>query len=149
MVTPTPGIALAILTADCLPVLFADNETGVIGAAHAGWKGALNGILESTVAAMQGLGAKRSDITAVIGPAISQIAYEVGPEFLETFLNEDPENALFFIQGQGDHYQFDLPAFSLDRLRKMDIGHAEWIRHCTYSDPGRFFSYRRIDWGNV
>ncbi|MBV1902634.1 MAG: polyphenol oxidase family protein, partial [Marinosulfonomonas sp.] len=102
MVTRTPGVALTILTADCQPVLFADHSAGVIGAAHAGWKGALNGVLEATLDAMEGLGATRSDIAAVIGPAISQQNYEVGQEFLETFLDEDPNNAAFFANGRDD-----------------------------------------------
>jgi hypothetical protein len=143
MVTRTPGLALAILTADCQPVLFADPGAGVIGAAHAGWKGALDGVLEATVEAMEALGAERGRITAVIGPTISQRAYEVGPEFLDTFLAADPENARFFGGGNGDRAMFDLPAYGLFRLRRAGIGHAEWTRHCTYSDPERFFSYRR------
>lgn len=143
MVTRTPGIALAILTADCQPVLFADTENGVIGAAHAGWKGALAGVLESTIDAMEALGAKRSSIAAVIGPTISQRAYEVGPEFLDAFLAEGDENSRFFANGEGDRYLFDLPAYGLFRLREAGVGHAEWTRHCTYSDPERFYSYRR------
>ena len=143
LVTRTPGIALAILTADCQPVLFADTENGVIGAAHAGWKGALAGVLESTIDAMEALGAKRETIAAVIGPTISQRAYEVGPEFLDTFLAEGDEYSRFFANGDGDRYLFDLPAFGLHRLREAGVGHAEWTRHCTYSDPERFYSYRR------
>ena len=143
LVTKTPGLILSILTADCQPVLFADKTAGVIGAAHAGWKGAMDGVLENTVAAMEGLGAKRDQITAVIGPSISQRAYEVGPEFLERFLDHDPDNARFFAQGVGDKYQFDLPAFGLNALRAAGVNQASWTRHCTYSDPGRFFSYRR------
>ncbi len=143
MVTATPGVALAILTADCQPVLFADRQAGVIGAAHAGWRGALDGVLEATITAMEGLGASRDAIHAVIGPSISQQAYEVGPEFFEDFLAEDTDNARFFAQGKGDRMMFDLPAYGLHRLRGAGIGHAEWTRHCTYSDPERFFSYRR------
>lgn len=143
MVTATPGIALAVLTADCQPVLFADDEAGVIGAAHAGWKGALDGILEATIDAMETLGARRDRIRAAIGPSISQQAYEVGPEFLDTFLERDPDNARFFANGQGDRLQFDLVGFSLNRLRQAGVGEAEWIRRCTYSDPDRFYSYRR------
>ena len=143
MVTRTPGLALAILTADCQPVLFSDPEAGVIGAAHAGWKGALDGVLEATVTAMVALGATPSRIRAVIGPTISQRAYEVGPEFLDRFLDEDPDNARFFAGGPGDRAQFDLPSFGLHRLREAGVGHAEWIRHCTYSDAQRFYSYRR------
>jgi YfiH family protein len=143
LVTATPGLAIAVLTADCQPVLFADHEAGVIGAAHAGWRGARDGILESTLAAMETLGADRERIHAVIGPTISQSAYEVGPEFLEGFLDDDPVNGRFFAQGKGDRVLFDLPAYGLARLRKAGVGKAEWTRHCTYRDAGRFFSYRR------
>ncbi|QUJ75505.1 peptidoglycan editing factor PgeF [Sulfitobacter albidus] len=143
LVTATPGLALSVLTADCQPVLFADVEAGVIGAAHAGWRGARNGVLEATVEAMEALGARRADITAVIGPSISQRAYEVGPEFLEEFLDDDPDNGRFFIAGDGDRLLFDLPAFGLAALRATGVGHAEWTRHCTFSDPDRFYSYRR------
>ncbi|WP_375174897.1 peptidoglycan editing factor PgeF [Pseudooceanicola sp.] len=143
VVTATPGLALAILTADCQPVLFADAEAGVIGAAHAGWRGALDGILEATIDGMESLGARRARIRAVIGPTISQRAYEVGPEFLDRFLEEDPENANFFAGGDGDRVHFDLPAYGLHRLRAAGIAEADWTRHCTYSDPHRFYSFRR------
>ncbi len=143
LVTATPGLALSILTADCQPVLFADAKAGVIGAAHAGWKGALSGVLEATLDAMERLGARRSATVAVIGPTISQRAYEVGPELLDAFLTEDPDAARHFAQGNGDRLLFDLPGFGLRRLREAGIGSAEWTRHCTYSDPARFFSYRR------
>ena len=143
MVSATPGVALAILTADCEPVLFADPQAQVIGAAHAGWKGALDGVLDATVDAMEALGARRSRIAAVIGPTISQNAYEVGPEFVERFINADRDNARFFASGEGDRALFDLPGYGLMRLRAAGVGHAEWTRHCTYSDPVRFYSYRR------
>lgn len=143
LVTRTPGLALAVLTADCQPVLFADAQEGVIGAAHAGWRGTRDGILEATLDAMEALGAARADIRAVIGPTISQAAYEVGPEFLQTFLDDDPDNGRFFAQGSGDRVLFDLPAYGLHRLRVAGVGHAEWTRQCTYGDPGRFYSYRR------
>lgn len=143
MVTATPGLALGVLTADCQPVLLADARARVVGAAHAGWRGALDGVLEATVAAMEGLGATRARITAVIGPSISQAAYEVGPEFLEDFIADDPDNARFFAGGQDGRYHFDLPGFGLQRLRRAGVGHAEWTRHCTYADAGRFYSYRR------
>lgn len=143
MVTAVPGIALTILTADCQPVLFADATAGVIGAAHAGWRGALSGILENTVAAMEALGARRDRIAAVIGPTISQRAYEVGPEFMDAFLAEDPSWDRFFAGGTGDRVQFDLPGFGLDRLRAAGIARAAWTGHCTYGDEDRFFSYRR------
>ena len=142
LVTATPGLALGVLTADCQPVLFADAQAGVVGAAHAGWKGAIGGVLEATIDAMLALGATRDGIRAVIGPTISQRAYEVGPEFLDTFLAEDPGYARFFAQGQGDRMLFDLPAFGLFRLPPAGV-EAEWTRHCTYSDSRRFFSYRR------
>jgi YfiH family protein len=143
MVTDAGGLALSVLTADCQAVLFADPDAGVIGAAHAGWRGALDGVLEATLTAMEGLGATRDETVAVIGPTISQSAYEVGPEFVERFLDDDPENARFFAQGAGDRALFDLPGYSLRRLRAFGIGHAEWTRHCTYSDEARFYSYRR------
>lgn len=143
MVTNTPGVALAVLTADCEPVLFADRDADVIGAAHAGWKGAIDGVLEATLDQMEALGAKRENTSAVIGPTISQRAYEVGPEFFERFMDEDPEYGRFFAGGEGDRMHFDLPAFGLYRLRKAGVGEAEWTRHCTYSDPERFYSYRR------
>ena len=143
MATATPGLGLAILTADCQPVLFADKAAHVIGAAHAGWRGALDGILEATVNAMEGLGARPAEISAVIGPSISQRAYEVGPEFLERFVDDDPGNTRFFANGRGDRYQFDLVGYSLQRLRNAGIGEVQWTGHCTYSDSDRFFSYRR------
>ncbi len=143
LVTATPGLALSILTADCQPVIFADPKAGVIGAAHAGWRGALDGVLDATVDAMVGLGAARADIRAVIGPSISQSAYEVGPEFFDTFMAEDDGNSRFFAGGTGDRMQFDLPAYGLHRLRAAGVGDASWTRHCTYADPARFFSYRR------
>ena len=143
IVTNTPGLAIAVLTADCQPVLFADHNHGVIGAAHAGWKGALNGVLEATIDAMEALGAERKHIQAAIGPTISQAAYEVGPEFLDEFLAESTQNTRFFVNGQDDRYHFDLPGFSLARLRSLGIENPEWVRHCTYSEPERFYSYRR------
>ncbi|MEY3003777.1 MAG: peptidoglycan editing factor PgeF [Pseudomonadota bacterium] len=143
IVTTTPGLAIAVLTADCQPVLFADRDAGVIGAAHAGWRGALDGVLEATIDAMETAGARRDRIHAVIGPTISQRAYEVGQEFLERFLDEDPASARFFINGADGRYLFDLPGYGLMRLRGARIGSAEWTHHCTYSDAQRFYSYRR------
>ncbi len=143
IVTATPGIALGILTADCQPVLFADAKAGVVGAAHAGWGGAVGGILEATVDAMEALGAARDNIQAVIGPSISQASYEVGQEYFERFLDDDPDNARFFAQGvSADKYQFDLQGYGLMRLRGAGV-QAEWTRHCTYADEARFYSYRR------
>lgn len=143
LVTNVPGITLSVLTADCQPVLFSDTASGVIGAAHAGWRGARDGVLEATVDAMVNLGARRDNIVAVIGPSISQRAYEVGPEFLDDFMSDDPENSRFFVNGSGDRYHFDLPSFGLMRLRAAGIKEASWTGHCTYSDADRFFSYRR------
>lgn len=143
MVTATPGLALAVLTADCQPVLFADAKAGVIGAAHAGWKGARDGVMEATLDAMEALGAQRGQITAVIGPCISQTAYEVGQEFFESFTDAAPEARRFFVNGNGDRYLFDLPSYGLWRLREAGVGRADWTRHCTYRDPARFYSYRR------
>lgn len=143
MVTATPGMALAVLTADCQPVLFADPRAHVIGAAHAGWRGTKDGVLEATIDAMVTLGAVRDRISAVIGPCISQAAYEVGPEFFETFTDDDPAAIRYFINGRGDRVLFDLPGYGLARLRGAGIGSAEWTRHCTYAAPERFFSYRR------
>lgn len=143
LVTATPGILLAVLTADCQPVLFADAKAGVIGAAHAGWRGAVDGVLEATLEAMEGLGADRTRITAVIGPTISQAAYEVGPEFLDRFRAEDEASTRFFANGTGDRLLFDLPGYGLHRLRQAGVGQAEWTGHCTYRDPERFYSFRR------
>ncbi len=143
MVTATRGLALGILTADCQPVLFADSHAGVIGAAHAGWKGAKAGVLEATLDAMERLGANRRNIHAAIGPCISQAAYEVGPEFFETFTDDDPETRRFFANGKGDRMLFDLAGYGLWRLRRADVGHAEWCGQCTFGAPDRFYSYRR------
>ena len=143
MVTTTPGVAIGVLSADCTPVLFSDANAGVVGAAHAGWKGALAGVLETTIDAMEDLGARRENILAAIGPVISQCAYEVGPEFVDRFLDNDPENARFFAGGQGDRAMFDLPGFCLQRLRTAVVKEAAWTGHCTYSDERRFYSYRR------
>lgn len=143
MVTDRPGIALCVLTADCQPVLLADMSAGVIGAAHAGWRGALSGVLGNTVHAMVALGARADRITAVIGPTISQRAYEVDPDFRLAFLADDPTHARFFGPGNGSKVQFDLPAFGLHQLARAGVGQACWTGHCTYSDAGQFFSYRR------
>ncbi len=143
LVTRTPGLAIAILTADCQPVLLADRSAGVVGAAHAGWVGTLRGILEATVAAMEGLGARRVDIAAVIGPTISPAAYEVGPELRDRFVADDPDNERFFSPGTGDRLYLDLPGVGLHRLRRMGLGHVAWTGHCTYADADSFYSYRR------
>lgn len=143
LVTATPGLLLGVLTADCQPVLFADPHAKVIGAAHAGWRGSRDGVLEATLDAMETLGAQRHRIIAVIGPTISQASYEVGPEFVENFLSDDHAASRFFASGKDDRAHFDLPGYSLDRLRTAGVGHAEWTRHCTYRDAERFYSFRR------
>jgi hypothetical protein len=146
MVTDRPGIALGILTADCIPVLFADGGAGVIGAAHAGWKGALTGVADNAIAAMERLGARRENIRAAIGPCIRQASYEVGPEFPAPFVKEDEENWRFFAKGERpEHYQFDLAAYARHRLEQAGIAPAQIddLGLDTRDDEERFFSYRR------
>jgi YfiH family protein len=143
LVTATPSLALSVLTADCQPVLLVAPGVGVVGAAHAGWRGALAGVLEATVAAMRDLGADAADIRAVIGPTISQRAYEVGPELFDQVTADDAETVRFFAAGGGDRMHFDLPGYGLYRLRAAGVGEATWTGHCTYTDEARFFSYRR------
>ncbi|MBD1547211.1 peptidoglycan editing factor PgeF [Roseibium aggregatum] len=144
LVTDRPGLLIGVATADCGPVLFADREAGVIGAAHSGWKGAISGILENTVAAMEALGADRSRIAAVLGPTISQAAYEVGPEFRERLLEMSQENERYFRPSPREHHhQFDLPAFIVDRLKAAGLENSRNLDLCTYADEERFFSYRR------
>ena len=143
MVTATPGIALGVLAADCGPILFADPESRVIGAAHAGWKGALTGVLENTIDAMEALGATRDNIVACLGPSISQASYEVGPEFVERFLAYDPTYERYFVPSRSaGHAMFDLPALTVERLKNAGV-RAESLGVCTYPDSERFFSYRR------
>ena len=145
MVTATPRLALGVLTADCAPVLFADAQAGVIGAAHAGWRGALGGVLEATLAAMEQLGAKRARIAAALGPCITQPAYEVGPEFEREFLAADPDSGQFFARPVGKpdaRPHFDLPGYVLYRL--VRAGLAGGTRPpCTFAGREDFFSYRR------
>lgn len=143
MVTDRPGLALGILTADCAPVLFADSEAGVVGAAHAGWKGALAGIVEATVAAMEGLGATRGRVAAAVGPCIARPSYEVDEAFLIRFAAADPENERFFSPGRPGRQQFDLEGFVLSRLAEAGLAHVEALGQDTYSQPDLFFSYRR------
>ncbi len=143
MVSNQTGRALGILTADCAPILFSDPLNGVIGAAHAGWKGALSGILQNTVEAMIALGADREQIVAVIGPSISQANYEVGQEFIEAFVDEEPRYSEFFVNGSDGKFQFDLPGFCLNQLRGLGISSASSVGACTYADEERFYSYRR------
>lgn len=142
LVSATPGLLLGILTADCAPVLFADVAAGVVGAAHAGWKGTHGGVLERTVAAMETLGATRARIAAVVGPTIAQASYEVGPEFIAQFPPED--QARFFIaSARPNHHQFDLPAYVCQRLAATGIGAIAALHEDTRAQPTRYFSYRR------
>lgn len=148
MVTDRPGIILGILTADCTPVLFADADAGVVGAAHAGWKGALGGVVAATVAAMERLGAARARITAAIGPTIAQGSYEVSAEFRSAFTATDPAFARFFAPAARDaaretHAQFDLPGFVRHRLLAEGLGAIDDLGLDTYADATRFFSFRR------
>lgn len=144
IVTRTPGLAIAVSTADCVPVLFADSQAGIIGAAHAGWRGAIGGVLESTLDAMEKIGAERGRITASIGPAISQAAYEVGLEFEDIFLEEDTANAEFFVRKVPDAKpHFDLTGYVCARLTRAGAGKISNLNLCTYADSERFFSYRR------
>ena len=144
IVTSMPGLAIGILTADCAPVLFCDGEAGVIGAAHAGWRGALSGIIDATVKAMITLGARPERIVAAIGPTISQDAYEVGGEFVERFVAKEPGSSAFFItdEGSGEPH-FDLPAYVAERLARAGVGTVTDLGHCTYCEETRLFSYRR------
>ena len=144
MVTATPGLALGILTADCAPVLLADPRAKVIGAAHAGWKGALGGVLEATLEAMEKLGAQRMRIQAVIGPSISQNAYEVGWDFRDRFLELGLRNRRFFVPSDKvGHYRFDLPGYAAHRLTGAGAGSVESLGVCTYPPENGYFSFRR------
>jgi polyphenol oxidase len=144
MVTTTPGVILGTLTADCGPVLFADTQAGVIGAAHAGWKGALSGVTDSTVMKMESLGATRENIVAVLGPTISKPAYEVGPEFILNFINVDAGNKIYFTDSvKSNHYMFDLPGYLTDRMKAFGIGTVIDSGLCTYTRGDEYFSYRR------
>jgi polyphenol oxidase len=143
LVTDRPGLALGILTADCAPVLLADNEAGVVGAAHAGWKGAIGGVTDSTIAAMETLGAKRERIAAAIGPCIARASYEVDEGFFRTFAEADPANERFFADGKPAHYQFDLEAYVAHRLASAGIRTVEALGEDTYAQPTRFYSFRR------
>lgn len=143
LVTDRPGMLLGIVTADCTPVLFADREAGVIGAAHAGWKGAIGGVTDRTIEAMEALGARRSAIAAAIGPTIAQASYEVDESFRERFLAADSANARFFERGTPGHWQFDLPAYVAVRLVSAGVGQVEALNLDTYAEPDRFYSFRR------
>ncbi len=144
MVTDVPGIALGILTADCVPVLFADAEAGIVGAAHAGWKGAFGGVLESTIEAMEHLGASRRRIVAALGPSIAQESYEVGPEFHATFEKAASDNRRFFIRSdRADHWRFDLQAYVTERLGSAGVEVSREAAIDTYASEEHCFSYRR------
>jgi purine-nucleoside/S-methyl-5'-thioadenosine phosphorylase / adenosine deaminase len=144
IVTRTPRLAIGVSTADCGPLLFADSEARVIGAAHAGWRGALTGVIEATIATMEKLGAERSRIAAALGPTISRANYEVGPEFVERFLAADGTNARFFAPSeQAGHAMFDLPGYIAERVQRAGVVNFEDLGLCNYAEPERFFSYRR------
>ncbi len=144
MVTNRPGLALGVLTADCAPVLLADPDHQVVGAAHAGWKGALSGVIESALAAMERLGAKRAHIAAAVGPCISQMNYEVGPEFRERFVAADSANSRFFKPSlRPEHCQFDLEGYVFHRLRLAGVRNIKLLAACTYAREDGFFSFRR------
>jgi YfiH family protein len=144
IVTRAPGLAIGISTADCGPVLLADAQARVIGAAHAGWRGALTGVLESALAAMEQLGAQRRRIVAALGPMIGQNNYEVGADLVEKFTAAAPDNARFFApSGRNGHAYFDLPGYIAARLQRAGVAQVENVALCTYADPDRFYSYRR------
>jgi YfiH family protein len=143
MVTDRPGLLLGILTADCAPVLFADTGAGVIGAAHAGWRGALAGVTDSTIGAMERLGARRDHIHAAVGPCIAQPSYEVDDAFRARFVNDDAVNQRFFTEGPGGKPHFDLEAYVIHRLIAAGVGEVEALNLDTYADPDRFYSFRR------
>ncbi len=144
LVTATPGLALGVTGADCGMILFADERARVIGAAHAGWKGALTGVVEATVAAMERLGARRSDILAALGPCIANESYEVGPEFVAAFVASDDDTARYFVPSRrAGHSMFDLNAYIAERAERAGVERFEDLRLDTYADERRFFSYRR------
>ncbi len=143
LVTDRPGLLLGVLTADCAPVLFADRVAGVVGAAHAGWKGAFGGVTDATIAAMETLGARRERIVAAVGPCIAQPSYEVDEGFRSRFVDAADGNAAWFLAGRPGHWQFDLEGYVADKLAKSSIGGVERLGLDTYADPQRFFSFRR------
>jgi hypothetical protein len=145
IVTRTSRLAVGVSTADCGPLLFADVEAGVVGAAHAGWRGAFSGVIDATVAAMERLGARRGRIAAALGPTIRQPNYEVGPEFIERFTAADAGNTQFFgVSPRAGHAMFDLTGYIAARVERAGIGNFEDLGLCTFADPVRFFSYRRM-----
>ena len=144
LVTRTKGLAIGVLTADCGPVLFADVEAGLVGACHAGWKGALIGITDATIVLMEKLGAKRERMVAVLGPTIGQESYEVGPEFPQAFLNQSADHSRFFKPSLKEgHHMFDLPGYLMMRLKQAEVGVTRNLSLDTYSDEAQFYSYRR------
>jgi polyphenol oxidase len=143
LVTNLPNILIAVQTADCVPVLFADARAGVVGAAHSGWKGAFTGVNENTIAAMEALGADRARIACAIGPCIAQKSYEVDDGFFRRFAEADPENERFFGSGKPGHHQFDIEGYVASRLAAAGITKVQCFGEDTYSQPDRFFSYRR------
>jgi YfiH family protein len=143
LVTTRPGLLLGILTADCAPVLFADRQAGVVGAAHAGWRGAFSGVTDATIDAMERLGARREHIRAVIGPCIAQPSYEVDEAFQQRFLDQQEANSRFFVAGTDAKPHFDLPGYVAHRLGSVGIADVENLGLDTYADAGRFYSYRR------
>ncbi|HEV2079191.1 MAG TPA: peptidoglycan editing factor PgeF [Allosphingosinicella sp.] len=143
LVTDRPGLALGILTADCTPVLFADREAGVVGAAHAGWKGALGGVVAATVEAMEALGAARDNIAAAVGPTIARKSYEVDDAFFRRFAEADAANERFFSGGREGHHQFDLEGYVVSRLAEAGVTRIQALGLDTYSNPDLFYSYRR------
>lgn len=144
IITRVPGLAIGVSTADCGPVLFADENARVVGAAHAGWRGALSGVIEATLDAMEKLGARRGNIVTALGPMIRQPNYEVGSEFLAAFLAAERDNERYFREARRpDHYMFDLPGYLAMRLRRAGVDAIEDCGLCTYAEPERFFSYRR------
>jgi YfiH family protein len=144
VVTRVAGLAVGVSTADCGPLLFADAKAGVIGATHAGWRGALDGVIEATVSALEQLGASRARIVAALGPTIRQPNYEVGPEFVDRYVAADPDNARFFTPSQrAGHAMFDLAGYIAECVQRAGIVNFEDIGLCTYAEPERFYSYRR------
>jgi len=144
VVTATPGLAVGILTADCGPVLFADSKAGVVAAAHAGWRGAVGGVLEAAVAAMVNIGADRQNIHAAVGPCIHQSAYEVGPEFEAEFIAMNSDYCVFFeAPSPGARVRFDLPGFIAQELQRCGVATVEPPRQCTFETESLFYSYRR------
>jgi len=143
LVTKTPGLVIGVLTADCAPVLLADSKAGVIAAAHAGWRGALAGILENTISTMEEMGAARENIAAAVGPCIAQVSYEVGRDYYDKFVSADPAYVEFFTPGQGAKHFFDLEGFVEMRLRRAGIEKVNPMSRDTYSGEDEFFSFRR------